>query len=630
KKAVSSASLGELQKIDAAGKKKYLHAQTTSTTYDGYIDRCRLWIKPAAAARKLAEAEAQKNGGILEGPTIDAEKLYTSLDGLPNSESANAIEFYIVQKCLSEGKGKSTAEGAHAAWIRYYDQLANEKYRGPYTCSDDGVVSGNPARAAGITDIIDSIKHKAGADGGHRNHADALTIEHMEKIMAWSEGQYPGNADWSTLASIDDVRHATKHLMMRAFLTSGFTIWTRNFELCGLRGKHVEVDCPGAAPYFSPYLGVRLENRKGWQRHTGIDGPLTGHRYKIYPQKLTPAIDMHSHLGRWIQFEEDFLLERKLQDDECIFPQMAVNGVLHMQKEMTHDAIQKCMDEFVAGAGIKGRFTTHSPRRGGSQYRFMFAPIGQRWSLMQIRWWGGWAVGEHANTLIKYLLDELTHYENDHSDALCPIQSEMDKSFNGDHVLIAPATVAETRELAARMDRKFETVIKAIQQIGINDAPVFSFPHAVPRPTLSHITGPPSVPGHSRSEAHIVAYGRQSLQSPNLAIGMQPPTHIARKDNRPAPPAGLSIPTLCRGPNAWREAVKQWEEPDSTTNLALKDWPVEYYTGDLRGIYGAKRTSRKTVAEEYERLNRDDNAFIAAYPEANKGFDRLVRAIRVN
>ncbi|KAF9053367.1 hypothetical protein BJ165DRAFT_1339087, partial [Panaeolus papilionaceus] len=42
------------------------------------------------------------------------------------------------------------------------------------------------------------------------------------------------------------------------------------------------------------------------------------------------------------------------------------------------------------------------------------------WTLARIRWWGGWAQGEHRDTLIKYLLDELYTYEGDHSDVLNP------------------------------------------------------------------------------------------------------------------------------------------------------------------------------------------------------------------
>jgi hypothetical protein len=43
-----------------------------------------------------------------------------------------------------------------------------------------------------------------------------------------------------------------------------------------------------------------------------------------------------------------------------------------------------------------GSFSTHCFRRGGAQYRFMFAPVGKRWTLRMVRWWGGWVEGEQV------------------------------------------------------------------------------------------------------------------------------------------------------------------------------------------------------------------------------------------
>ncbi|KAG2352157.1 hypothetical protein BDR07DRAFT_1315027 [Suillus spraguei] len=61
----------------------------------------------------------------------------------------------------------------------------------------------------------------------------------------------------------------------------------------------------------------------------------------------------------------------------------------------------------------------------------MFAPVGERWTLARVRWWGSWAENKNHDTLIQYLLDELSTYENDHSDALCPTQNEANGSLLG-------------------------------------------------------------------------------------------------------------------------------------------------------------------------------------------------------
>ncbi|KAI6024929.1 hypothetical protein BKA83DRAFT_4052045, partial [Pisolithus microcarpus] len=92
---------------------------------------------------------------------------------------------------------------------------------------------------------------------------------------------------------------------------------------------------------------------------------------------------------------------------------------------LSHDMVQKWIDEAVAGSGIPGTFSTHCYCRGGVEYKlpllilYLSAKVlGQCWTLARVQWWGGWAEGEHCDTLMCYLLDELHCYENDHSDTL--------------------------------------------------------------------------------------------------------------------------------------------------------------------------------------------------------------------
>ena len=57
---------------------------------------------------------------------------------------------------------------------------------------------------------------------------------------------------------------------------------------------------------------------------------------------------------------------------------------------------------------------------------------------------------------MRYLLDELSSQETSHHDALAPIQREASKSFNGDHILTAPATTGEVRHLFESVERQFD------------------------------------------------------------------------------------------------------------------------------------------------------------------------------
>lgn len=123
-----------------------------------------------------------------------------------------------------------------------------------------------------------------------------------------------------------------------------------------------------------------------------------GNRYEIHPQSDTPEIDMYNHLQRWRQLLVR-CLGRDLNPDDYLFPFIAPNGIIHSTRAMRHGTVQDMIAEFAKSAGLTKIFTTHSFRRGGAQYRFMYAPLGQRWSLSIIRWWGGWAIGEHVGVL---------------------------------------------------------------------------------------------------------------------------------------------------------------------------------------------------------------------------------------
>jgi hypothetical protein len=94
---------------------------------------------------------------------------------------------------------------------------------------------GNPAQSTAVQDMMEVLKNNEGAEGGSRNHASAMTIEDMQKVMAWSHKQCPDElisliySQVQTEATLDqdEVNLAQKHLALRAFATTGFTIWTR-------------------------------------------------------------------------------------------------------------------------------------------------------------------------------------------------------------------------------------------------------------------------------------------------------------------------------------------------------------------------------------------------------------------
>lgn len=114
-----------------------------------------------------------------------------------------------------------------------------QKYAGPYIFDESTQqVSGCPARAPSVRAVIDAINTKASAKGAAatRQHAEALTIEDLKKLMHWSENECPHEMvqpeqvprkGTGLTAAPADLKNITTHGMMRAFSTSGFTLWTR-------------------------------------------------------------------------------------------------------------------------------------------------------------------------------------------------------------------------------------------------------------------------------------------------------------------------------------------------------------------------------------------------------------------
>ncbi|KAL4072779.1 hypothetical protein V8B97DRAFT_2023514 [Scleroderma yunnanense] len=86
----------------------------------------------------------------------------------------------------------------------------------------------------------------------------------------------------------------------------------------------------------------------------------------------------------WVRWVEHVQLGQAMVDGDYIFPVIGANGVLKLCKPLLQDAIQKWISEATMGAGIEGTFTTHCFCRGGAQYWFMYAPIGQQWPLSMV------------------------------------------------------------------------------------------------------------------------------------------------------------------------------------------------------------------------------------------------------
>ncbi|TFK45242.1 hypothetical protein OE88DRAFT_1649453 [Heliocybe sulcata] len=350
------------------------------------IKNGKKFLASLVSVRKTATSE-QLNKKHGPEDAIDLDELALAFDKPPNQYSGLALEFYLTEKCINQNLKEQTAVQIYSAFKRMWEQMDAETYRGPYSYdAQQKIVHGNPALSAGVQDLWHSLQNRSRAEHGKRtHHAEAIGIEDMRVIMAWSESQIPPAMLEASITDLEVLFTAIFHALARALLTCGFILWARNNELCALRGRDITEGCIGPPPYYFIFDKVTLDQRKGWLSRPGSGTHSQGRTYEIHSQPKTPEICMRLHLSRWLRFREK-VLGHLIGPDEFVFP--------HPMKPLNHEAVQKILDEFTTQSGLTKNFSTHSFRRGGAQYRFIWAPVSERWSLAEVRWWGGWSEGE--------------------------------------------------------------------------------------------------------------------------------------------------------------------------------------------------------------------------------------------
>ncbi|KAF8530352.1 hypothetical protein BU17DRAFT_79070 [Hysterangium stoloniferum] len=601
KTATEKLSLKTLISTAEASKDKHGFAQSTIGSYERALRQAQKWLQ----GQLEAEASFECPPGCLDiaepSESWTLEELRSAFEKTPNGASPAALTLFIAMRCFTKsfnGKEskKGIAEQTHTAWKKFWDNSdPNGLYRGQWHWDPEKKIArGNPAHAPEVREIVNAVIARDAALG-ERQHSAAMSKEYMDLRLK-----------------------VTKHLLMRAFASSGLTLWTRNFELAKLRAKHYKQHMRTQDEYQWEYDECHLEQRKGWQHQMSREGDLESHKCEIHPQTEMPSVDMHFHMNIWMNFLKAFVYGRELAPNDFIFLSVTSTGTVQPEMPISHDTIQKWLDEFAEGANIElgtTRLTTHCFRRGGAQYRFMYALIGKRWSLTTIRWWGGWA---QRDTLIRYLLDELYHYEDSHGDALCPIKSERSTSLlNESGSLQVPTIASMTQILEAGLDEFAQTFqATTCHSHRCLSATCDGAAHHGERHTCSS-TMPSSTgiqPAVSRSQWEV--NGGSSLQSPDEPdVFLRIPKIIKpRKDRLDVPPG-------------WRQVVDHWlkGDPSVKNSPPLKDWNQKWIKGRYKKMYGQVYYQRKIFSP---RFKGDEAAFRQAWPEAMEGFTALFNAIQ--
>ncbi|KAF8907778.1 hypothetical protein CPB85DRAFT_1254192 [Mucidula mucida] len=465
---------GNLEDIRAKTKKRFGKSQNTQGQYDSVIRRAQVWLAETCKAR-LSSPEP--------GDGLDTETLKLAFNETPNYASAKALELYLVDQCIVKERKHQTGDKIHSA---FNDLWRRAGFIGDYSYDKEKkTFKGNPAQQYEVKEIVKNIqkRDKEGGEAAKRNHAEAFLVEEVDAILAKSRAVCPDEK-----TDTDQTGKCLEHALMQAFFTMGFVLWTR---------QNFTWNCRKRTAPFSQFFTVFLENRKGWQNKSEYECSLESNTYEIHQCASSnehAALDAYQAMTLWIRLYE-FWIGRPLLPDELVFPVVSVNGVIHTQEQLSQNAIQALITKFASAAGLMRNFTTHSLRRGGAQFRFMWDKVGRRWSLRKVRWWG-------AGLRVKVVLPDnlgLGGYpheiplgfsievQENYSDALDPGRADRGDVLLGEQKAHAPVTNEMFNTFAVNLTTMFQqSYLSATQCSGFLHPTLPSQPssHALFQPQL--------------------------------------------------------------------------------------------------------------------------------------------------
>ncbi|KAJ7143011.1 hypothetical protein C8R44DRAFT_726298 [Mycena epipterygia] len=511
---------------------------------------------------------------------LDDEIAVDAFDNITD-QTPLALRALTAYKCEHLGRGFASAEGLRSAFKDYFERVCGcqgEFWK--YNCHTEEW-EGNPVFETGFKSYYESLKNRHNRTGTATQALPMLPAD-LKMILEY-------------LDSDEAIKYftLTQRLYFKAFVTTAFTLWTRNDELVNLQFKDVKLHMRSKTgiPYHEFALIFRKTNKD----------PTKVQKYMVQIDTAHPEIDCYTHVGTWKTHMEK-ILGRPLAGSDFVFPAIASTGQLKFGECTSRTAFETLLDEVVDKSNVmqgrNGKFTTHCFRRGRAQYRFLWAD--RKWSLKAVKWWGGWSSNENVGTLMRYLLDELMAYEEGFSDIMMDDRAiDRHETFMGED---------ETAPVSRADLQKFEDTILAKIQGLIAGAAATSVNISVP-PTQTQSNG-------TDNDA-------DSAGIRNTPVGLdRPPT--------PETPSQVLRPSRIPETKSLDDALLYWEHgsPEKGLIVPLKDWTMRFKSSEY-ATEAVKFGNIRFVCEEFRvRCGGDHGAFEAKFPGLRNRFTMLMKAVR--
>ncbi|KAJ7908590.1 hypothetical protein B0H13DRAFT_2661947 [Mycena leptocephala] len=276
-----------------------------------------------------------------------------------------ALRTLTAYKCEHLERGFAPAEGLRSAFKDYFERVCGcqgdfWKYN-----SHTQKWEGNPVFESGFKTYYESLKNRHNRTGTATQALPMLPSD-LKIIMKY-------------LDSEEAIKYftVTQRLYFKVFVTTAFTLWTRNDELINLQFKNIKLNLRSKTgiPYDEFSLIFRKTNKD----------PTKVQKYMVQSDLAHPEIDCYTHVVAWKTHMEG-LLGRSLTGTDYVFPALASTGQIKFGECSSRSGFETLLDEVVDKSNVlngrNGKFTTHCFRRDGAQ------------------WWGGWSSNENVGTLM--------------------------------------------------------------------------------------------------------------------------------------------------------------------------------------------------------------------------------------
>ncbi|EEY57848.1 uncharacterized protein PITG_00433 [Phytophthora infestans T30-4] len=266
--------------------------------------------------------------------------------------------------------------------------------------STDGTPAprGNPARTAAITRILAGLSKSKKRERTPKR-ASPMSLLMLMKVITFLES--------------NSMFNETMRLWFSAVCSLSFNGMCRINEVLFMKKGDIQ-------------LGLKRKSR------TDHD-PLASRTYSLHHlTKEERAAEALTFLDRWFTYARK-KFHHTWRDSDYAFPSLTdvprgtskkrrreagvlasggsfANVEIKWGSPMSDSNFTQVLNISADAAGISRNvlgdqiwFTSHCFRRGGAQYRFMFAPEDRRWSLKLVKWWARWAPSEKTNWAIRWL-----------------------------------------------------------------------------------------------------------------------------------------------------------------------------------------------------------------------------------